>query len=228
MKIQFWTRSQAVNTGKCLEAMGHTVIRRPEPVSGMDLIVNWGYRTSPRSALNHNAPCANKLVELRLLEHGGVLTPGFQVAYHAGWYPRTLHHMGSTDFAPPITRGDYYTEPIDLIREFRVHSFLGHTIAVGEKVHMDDFTGRRHPRIRAERTGWELNYGSRRGPIPPGLSTIGAAAVRAVSYDFGAVDVGITADGRIYTLEINSAPGVGVTLAPHYAEAIIREARRRV
>lgn|SRR3990167_2278794 len=227
MKIQFWTRSQAVNIGRVLQDQGHTVLRAPSPAgSQMDLIVNWGHRTSPPSALNHAAPCRDKLQELHILRRGGLLVPRFTTTLTAGWYPRTLHHQGSTDFTRGLTRGDYYTEPIDLVREFRIHSFQGRAIAIGEKIHDPDFRGRRHPRIRAERTGWILNYGSQRGVLPLGLEALGRRVVDAVGFDFGAVDVGITADGTMYTLEINSAPGVGAALAPRYAEAVLRAARR--
>lgn len=105
----------------------------------------------------------------------------------------------------------HFMEYIPNAIEYRVHVFLGKSIRISQK----DFDGR---------TGCHQDYTT----IKPTLDRetrrnvrrAAKKAVKALSLDFGAVDI-LVNDRGVYVLEVNSAPGLGGSMPRLYAEKIL-------
>jgi len=113
---------------------------------------------------------------------------------------------------------DYFVEWEQSIREWRFHIFRGESIGRGLKVCGDLGLTGWGARIRSRRLGWTLDH----KPKPDkALREAAKAAVAAVGYDFGAVDLLELTDGMPCVLEVNSRPALRdeYTLSC-YAEAI--------
>lgn len=175
-----------------------------------DLVVSWGcylprYPQDQR-VLNRRL-CEHKLHELQLLRDDGIPVPVF--ANRPGrvgeWLPRTLAHGNGNDFKRYLAGerdfGDYYTLRTDIAREHRIHVFRGDIIKENTKYQS---TATDHPWIRCE---WGLGAPSR---ISARLRETALAAVAAIHYDFGAVDIGEDPWGAPIVLEVNSAPWLGL------------------
>jgi len=134
------------------------------------------------------------------------------------WLPRRNNHVGGNDllrdygFVP-----DYWSKKLDIVREYRIHSFLGHSIRAGMKTYRDGILDP-HPWIRSWDGGWRIAYD---GVTPRQKHrNIAHAAIRALGLDFGAVDIGELADGNLIVLEVNRAPGLEGGTITNYARAI--------
>ena len=143
------------------------------------------------------------------------------------WVGRMNNHVGGNDLLAPPSTPDFYVKKESLVREFRVHSFLGRSIRAGVKSLREGFatsgTGGVHRAsdwVRSWDGGWRIVY--------DGVSATQAqrdlahAAVAALGLDFGAVDIGETSDGRFIVLEVNRAPGVEGGTVTNYVTAINR------
>jgi hypothetical protein len=140
---------------------------------------------------------------------------------------RKLHHSQGTDIVgvghPRWKRSDYWVVKIPVSREFRQHVVDGRAIRRGMKVQVGEET--RKLEVRSRRNNWHISYGEFEAPA--GLRGVAKRAVEALGYTFGAVDVVEGGDGRLYVLEVNSAPAttdVGTLKA--YVEAFKRRGRR--
>lgn len=180
------------------------MVRRVEPD---DLWVNWGPPTIARilcKQLNAIKAYANKADQLIKLAEAGVLVPEVFVTPGEGRIGRSANHQGGTD----LLRGggrDYYTQRLNITREFRVHVFNGLSIRAGMKVPR---TENPHPWIRSYDSGWKLDYGRDSNvQVTNAVRTIAKQAVAALKLDFGAVDVGLVGN-RPVVLEVNLAPGL--------------------
>ena len=194
-------------------------------------IVNWGSQSCPKYAnLNSKAPIGNKLKELKKLSAAGVPVPKYmtEMPGQAGWLARKLHHVNGSDLAPDASPldADFWTKIVTCPREFRVHVFNGKSILLGERAPM---VAKHHPWIRTTDNGWDIVYPSMEpGKDPIGhslrvtLRAVAIKAVKAVGYDFGAVDIGLQETGDLVVFEVNSAPGLdpGAELN-RYRDAII-------
>lgn len=197
-------------------------------------LIGWGEalpNVGTRPALNRN-PLKDKLVELQKLKEGGVLVPEFAIANThptgnmggvpgAGWLTRTRNHQSASDLLYPSATADFYTKKLNITEEWRVHVFGGKSIRVGKKVPGDEAAA--HAWIRSLASGWKLDYGaSLQGHAKAALIRgVSKAAVAALGLHFGAVDVGITADGLVVVFEVNTAPGLTTdNTALAYAKAI--------
>ena len=121
----------------------------------------------------------------------------------------------------PLLNPDYWSKKEPIVREFRVHSFLGRSIRAGVKDLRDGFTSATaHPWVRSWEAGWRIRY--------DGVSSrqrhrdLAHAAVRALGLDFGAVDIAEKADGSLMVLEVNRAPGLEGGTVDAYASAVER------
>lgn len=153
----------------------------------------------------------NKLHQLLFLQNNGVKVPSFYLPGMALKYPvvgrRDYHEQGSGFFVCEDER-DYeatrrynrppthYVEFLSLKREFRGHIVDNLCINLLEKVPVGRYVdGASHYVGFADTNG-----------IKEQLRSIAKAAVRAVGYDFGAVDVLMDQKGSLYVSEVNSAP----------------------
>ena len=187
-------------------------------MSEAKLTVAWGAH-EPDAHVNANL-ISNKLRELQVLTDAGVPCPCYSEAYVDGWLPRRSDHRFGRDLLEPTSLPSFYVERLDLRAEFRVHVWDGAVVALGQKVATE---ANAHPWIRSSRAGWRVSYrpelmkAALEGRAVRGRAI---AAVGALGYDFGAVDVGITSKGKSVVLEVNSAPGLCEYTAGKYVNAI--------
>lgn len=137
-------------------------------------------------------------------------------------FGRRVNHEHGNDIVGPKhpawkTR-DFWVEVIpEPFDEWRVHVFQGKSIARQKKV----LTGeqwRKMP-VRNLHNGWTYQWGHE---LPSEeIREAAKQAVKAVGYDFGAVDI-IWKDGKPIVLEVNSAPGMaeGGKLLEAYVKAV--------
>lgn len=145
------------------------------------------------------------------------------------WLGRMNNHVGGADLLNPPATPQYYSKKEDLVREFRIHSFLKKSIRAGVKDHREGFTapgaatppnggGMAHAWIRSWDAGWRIKY--------DGVTSkqkhrdIAHAAVAALGLEFGAVDIGEKANGDLIVLEVNRAAGVEGGTIEAYSAAI--------
>lgn len=192
------------------------LLARPGQARG---VVNYGHGGgSELPTLNARAGTFNKYVELQRLHEKGVQTVPFartRAELNGVALARRIHHTRGTDIV--VVRdgqahrgGDFYTSLIPKRREFRVWGFRRKPIACYEKV----LTYARKLGLRGRsreiwnwRNGYAYNFLHPDG-VPAALKALGAQAVDALGLDFGAVDIIEGEGGRLYVLEVNTAPGV--------------------
>lgn len=142
------------------------------------------------------------------------------------WLPRSNSHVGGNDLLTPTRQPDYFSKKLELVREFRIHSFLKKSIRAGVKAPREGYEGRAHQWIRSWDGGWRILY--------DGVTSkkkhrdLAHAACEALGLEFGAVDIGEQADGSLIVLEANRAPGLEGGTVSKYADAIINWRRGRV
>lgn len=134
----------------------------------------------------------------------------------ATWLPRRFNHVGGADLLRAPAQPDYFSKKIDLVEEYRIHSFKGKSIRAGVKVPRDGATP--HAWIRSFDGGWRIKYDEFKSK--ESMREIAAAAVEALGLDFGAVDIGRKADKSLVVLEVNRAPGLEGGTTVTYANAI--------
>jgi len=136
----------------------------------------------------------------------------------AVWLPRSNHHVGGNDLLDPPDSPNYFSKRETLVREYRIHSFLGRSIRAGIKVPREGV--RQHEWIRSFDGGWKISYDNFEST--EAQRKLAAKAVKTLGLDFGAVDIGEKADGTLMVLEINRAPGLEGGTVAAYANAIQR------
>lgn len=202
------------------------------------LLLNWGVRVTgvraERGKILNASLLPNKLLEAEELREGGVETIRVMrdPKKKEGWLPRTLHHVGGRDLLATQGHEDrplpftpaFWTKKEEVVRELRYHIFLGKSIRAGGKIHRDGWGGEGqptpHPWIRSLDSGWRVSYGE---SPPKRYRDLAKRALEVLGYDFGAVDIGIRADGSALVFEVNTAPGMEEGTAGVWAEAIKRE-----
>ena len=192
------------------------------------LIVSWGGRLSaPAGSVLNGSPVADKREELRRLAEAGVPVPevtdaDLPEAERALWLGRSRNHYAGLDLLRGVRHPSFYVRRLNLVDEFRVHVFDGKCICVGRKVPSDEPSAYRSDWIRSRVAGWRIAFDDEARAAAEGraIRTRSKAAVAALGYNFGAVDVGVEDTGRTVVLEVNSAPGLSDYTAAKYAEAI--------
>ncbi len=134
------------------------------------------------------------------------------------WVGRSNNHAGGADLLNPIANPDYFVKRETFVTEYRVHSFLGHSLRAGKKIAREGV--QQHPWIRTWDGGWKLHYDG--VTVKQKHRDIAHAAVKALGLDFGAVDIGERADGTLVVLEVNRAPGLEGGTIEAYSRAIGR------
>lgn len=170
-------------------------------------VVNWGFRNPSNVGLNARI-LGNKLLELQKMKEGGVNVVEVSLTPQPGWLARLRRHKSGNDLMRNLTVGDFYVKKIeDVEQEFRIHIFQGKSIRAGVKKAKPDENP--HPWIRSVDHGWWLDYGE---ALPEQhikkLRHMAKKAIKALGYDFGAVDIGIRTGSKTVVFEVNTAPGL--------------------
>jgi hypothetical protein len=133
------------------------------------------------------------------------------------WIGRANNHVGGEDLLNPPAAPEYWVKKETLTEEYRVHSFRGKSIRAGKKVQRPGFN---NPSswIRSYEGGWFISYDNFQSTRQ--MRELAASAITALGLDFGAVDIGRTADGRLIVLEVNRAPGLEGGTVEAYVRAI--------
>lgn len=191
-------------------------IRDRNVVCPQDVVVNWSgspIRGGPSQiVLNGNAH-SDKLRQAVKLGVAGVPTITVSLTNEGvGWLPRRISHQQGFDFTNRALRegrlpADYFVKKEYTTDEYRVH------VARTKKDNLRILrtavkvprVARPHPWVRAHRLGWKLSYV---GGAPESVKQAARNALRALSLDFGAADIGLRFDGTPCVFEVNTCPGL--------------------
>lgn len=213
------------NGGQAVRVKKNTKIRQEWIRNSSNLWVNWGDGIPPEVPgrwLNRKL-YHNKFNELQLMAKAGVSVPEHsrsRPTTSGEWLARLDNHHEANDLLANLSRGDYYVRKYDTVADWRSHVFKGQGIRLGHKVPRID---KPHPLFRSWNAGWKLVYD---GTEPPrGLRDAAKKACAALGYDFGAVDLGVTKDGKVVVWEVNAAPGLEGNTIATYGKHILEEAR---
>lgn len=163
----------------------------------------------------------DKYEELVRLSNAGIPVPRHSRTKKPGWLARTTHHKEARDLLRELTIGDYYVEYIPTIREHRVHVVGQRIIRIQGKVPRIENP---HPKFRSWRSGWRLEANPKHTEmLPPQSRELAKKAIKAMGYEFGAVDIGTRNDGSAIVWEVNSQPGIEGGTVRCYARAFKQE-----
>ena len=184
-----------------------------------EVTISYGIPSSARYALNGECGGGDKIRRMNQMEAGGVLTVPWFAGDHIpkGFsFPALARKMsghGGEDLIPvfepqevPWRRQagwDWFSSYVPVKTEYRVWMFRDECLDVYEKVMRSPgdyaYIGRNF------RNGFDFEP----CVVPPREAIRQARLViKALSFDFGAVDMLHGLDGEIYVLECNTAPGV--------------------
>ena len=203
-------------------------------------IINYGINYSHARLNKHLV--TNKLEALRILREAGVLVPRFDflpinrisIMDLLNWvrrmtFPllaRKIKHWKGKDIIflrsrfslrrrlRRVLNRQFLVQYIPKQAEFRVHVLGNEAPIVCQKV-PSEHSETHHPHVWTSDRGWTLiNYN---GDNREALQSLGIKAIKALKYDFGAVDIGLGKDGQFYVFEVNSAPRLSKTRRRIYA-----------
>jgi hypothetical protein len=203
-----------------------------------DFLVNWGYagrvwKTHRCPDINNRNTLENKGAQKRALVAARVRSPK---VFEVGEFPnvpvvvRMASHHGGNDAIYVETKeewdkikhkyyGGYATEFVDKVAEYRVHSTMisGALYATRKCI--------KNKGLLCWNNANERVLGSRETDrlLLRRLALIGKKAIKAIGYDFGAVDVMMDEAGMLWVIEVNSAPALENDEAVRvYADFIIK------
>ena len=136
----------------------------------------------------------------------------------AEWLGRRNNHVGGSDLLAPPANPDFYVRKEDIREEYRIHVFKNKSIRAGQKRPRPDHES--HQWIRSFDGGWFIDYSNFEST--PEMRALAIGAVKALSLDFGAVDLARKADGMLIVLEVNRAPGLEGNTVLAYVNAVQR------
>lgn len=186
-----------------------------------------------RSLFRITAEPLNKIQQMTRFKQNNVSCPSFSTTKQgvADFESKTVfarklinstNGKGIVEFEKGTTIPDapLYTEYIPKKAEYRVHVFQDKVVDVQQKKKKREFGGERDTRIRNVANGYVY---TRNDITPPdGLYDLARAAVTALGYRYGAVDVVYNEKkNKLYVLEVNSRPGLMGTTLEKYSDAII-------
>lgn len=184
----------------------------------------------------------DKITQLRSFQNANVSIPDFTTdrAVANGWLReghsvvcRTLLRSSEgagivvAEREDQLVAAPLYTKYFKKKKEFRVHVLNGEVIDVQEK-RKKNGVERADTRIRNTANGFVF---CRNDVVEPlGLRELGVAAVQALGYHMGGVDIAFNEHhNRLAVLEVNACPGIEGTTVDKYATKIAewyREQRR--
>jgi hypothetical protein len=122
---------------------------------------------------------------------------------------------------------DFWVKVIDSVAEYRQHIWDDRAIRVGKKTQVGEPT--RAMPVRSRRNNWHIDYGYQSPSIEftESIRALARAAVAALGYVGGAVDILESPDGHLFVLEVNSAPSLADTnTLGAYVKGITRWVKR--
>jgi hypothetical protein len=203
-----------------------------------DKIINiaWGARVYPTpQADSININCIKRKdsrEQLEALDNAGLIVPEWTNDLETAkqwvrdgikvWGRRWFHTRGNDvigsgykyriktkteSWNPTWLKREWWVQVIPnnlIVNEWRIHIFQGRSIGRGLKVQTGDAV--RVQPVRNRDNGWTLVHNVDPSPY---VRNAAAVAVKAVGYNFGAVDLFELADNQCVILEVNSAPALG-------------------
>lgn len=200
------------------------ILQLAEQLRDVDVGLRWG-GPQVAGAINGDVHLMDGLEQLQVLQTKRIKVPEFIVRFPTqpgeDWLGRRRHHTQGRDIIPVGSRirgrrnwqnSDYFVRYIpNVVREWRFHILKGASIARGLKYYIGlrnnagPIPEPEHPIIRSRRLGWHLRHDI---DPPKALREQAKAAVEAVGYDLGAVDILELEDGTGCVLEVNSRPAI--------------------
>lgn len=184
-------------------------------------VVCWGLGyNGTEPSLNARCGAANKLQQLQKFKNAGIPTPPFweQLPTAAEDFPvlgRNLQHKAGKDIKlimePEMVKlfahSDFYTKYIPRTTEYRSWVYRRRHLATYEKRLVRPEEARRRHTVGANHRNGYAFLLMNSTLVPEGLRELAAKSVEVLGLDFGAVDILKGVDGKLYVLEINTAPG---------------------
>lgn len=176
----------------------------------------------------------NKIQQFQAFKRDGVSSPEFTTnpaeVSNLGSktvFARTLinstNGRGIVEFTPgqgETPRAPLYTAYIPKKAEYRVHVFGDRVIDIQQKKKKRGYENERDTRIRNLQNGYI--YCRTDVQPPQGIEQLAIDAVKACSYQYGAVDIIFNEKKEAcYVLEVNSRPGLMGTTVQNYADALV-------
>lgn len=194
------------------------------PTRSTEVKVAWGAPDAPSSALNGGIR-VGKLHQLKTWAEASLSTLTTSTSPRTGWLHRSGNSFGGRDFSRTLpSSSGYWTKPVEnVINEYRVHVIRkpGSTkrtpqnysvVRLGRKINVEPQLNKivNDVQIRSRQFGWRLEYfgSSMRRVLSEDLSLQCRWAIATLGWDFGAIDVLETEDGKYVLLEANSAPSL--------------------
>ncbi len=201
------------------------------PTHVHDVLIRWGssapVRYTPELEINSRVAveaATDKVGSLQILKRKAISVPELflfnegmkNLSKHFPLLARNRIHQQGTDILLCMQMEDvkramnlgreYGVKYVPTKREYRVHIFKGKSIKASEKIWTDQNRQTYKPWIRNHRNGYTF-----RQPITK-LDDLSRAtakkAVKALGLDFGAVDLIISDNDKVFVLEVNTGPGL--------------------
>ena len=204
----------------------------------VDILVRWGsahpVKYSARVKTLNTKSVINmvtdKKLSLEIMGKSGFNTPEiYDSVDRISNFPvlgRNRHHSAGRDIQVFVSRddmkrryrdgtSDFFVEFIPSEKEYRIHVFNGEPIMCLEKRLPNDSRVESPIYIRNLNNGWVFKEIS----APDGVTFLARKVVELFGLDFGAVDI-LSSNGRLYPLEVNTAPTLGDDTISLYVKRI--------
>lgn len=224
------------------EALDAKRVRQEGPVINLrgTFLINWGCSSITREFRNGellNKPeqvslAINKLNALTAMEEGDVDVPEFTVEREEAetWFGKQRKVVCRTKLSSfggdgiviaenpeQMVDAPLYVRYMPKEQEYRVHVFRGNVFFAQRKARKLD--------VPDDQVNWQVRnlaggfiYANQNVDIPEGVRSNSVAAIASLGLDFGAVDVLVTASGKPFVLEVNTACGLAGTTLEKYVE----------
>lgn len=206
-----------------------------------DCIIAWGEPVPdlPNLRVLNGATLPNKYKTVFILQEHSIPTIE---AYHKcpkdadgrprkDFIGRSFTHVGGNDLLNPLPTPDFWVRKLNIVEEYRIHSFLGKSIRAGKKILREGFSTDADAVkasngtlqlasswIRSFDGGWRICYDNFQSKKD--MRELAHKAVEALGLQFGAVDIGLLANGKLLVLEVNRAPGLEGGSISQYAQHV--------